>query len=87
MKSKSPDDPKTHDAIISLEDGDIVMIWNGVLGEASENAEYVLGFEAGVPATGGYVVMGDGVVRLMTSKEYSEATLLPTASETGGASP
>ena len=78
MKSQSADDPKVQDAIISLEEGDIVMIWNGNLGDASENPKYVLGFEAGAPSTGGYVVMGDGVVRLMTAKEYTEATMLPT---------
>lgn len=79
MRSGLPDIPPIQDAIVSLEEGDVVMIWNGDLGDTGSTSAYVLGFEAGVPATGGYVVMGDGVVRLMTAKDYSEATMLPTA--------
>ena len=55
------------------------MIWNGVLSDSGDDARYVLGFEAGAPATGGYVVMGDGTVRLMTGKDFSEAMMLPEA--------
>jgi hypothetical protein len=78
MRSELADEPRVQEAIVRLEEGDVVVIWNGDLGDASANARYVLGFEAGVPATGGYVVMGDGVIRLMTSKDYSQATVLPT---------
>ena len=54
-----------------------VMIWDGQLSDAQSNSKYVLGFEARVPASGGYVVMGDGEVRLMTGKEFSEGATLP----------
>ena len=80
MSAESPD-PQTTDAIASLEEGDIVMNWGGVLGDASENGKYVLGFEARAPASGGYVVMGDGFVQLMTGKEFTAATMLPSASD------
>jgi hypothetical protein len=80
--AQSATDPKTSDAITSLTEGDIRMIFNAELGESAENARRVLGFEAGVPATGGYVVMGDGTVRLMTVKDYSEASLVAVSNET-----
>ncbi len=76
MKPQAEDDPQMRDAITSLEEGDITMVWNGQLGIAAATANDVLGFEAGVPSTGGYVVMGDGTVRLMTAKQFSEGSLL-----------
>jgi hypothetical protein len=78
MKSQVENDPQLRDAIISLEEGDIVMAWDGQINSATKNADFVLGFEAGVPSTGGYVVMGDGAVQLMTAKDYSKASLLPS---------
>lgn len=77
-------DPDIEDAIKALEDGDVVMNWNGILGsgeEAAQNGLYVLGFEARAPATGGYVVMADGFVQLMTGKDFSEATMVPEVSK------
>jgi hypothetical protein len=79
----SASDPKTADAITALTEGDVVIIFAGQLGAADENAKHVLGFEAGVPATGGYVVMGDGKVRLMTIKDFSEASLIPVSGSDG----
>lgn len=73
--------PRMRDAIISLEEGDITMIWNGQLEDPGASAGFVLGFEAGVPSTGGYVVMGDGTVRLMTAKQFAEASLLSSRDE------
>lgn len=75
MQSSSTADSE---AVKALEEGDIVMNFDGILSNAGENGLYVLGFEAGVPATGGYVVMADGMVQLMTGKEFSEATMIPT---------
>ena len=60
-----------------MEEGDIVVNWRGRLGEPQELAAFVLGFEARAPASGGYVVMGDGQVRLMTGKDFSQSTMLP----------
>jgi hypothetical protein len=79
MSDKSSD-PQTTDAVVSLEEGEIVIHWDGVLGGARDNGRYVLGFEARAPASGGYVVMGDGEVRLMTGKEFSQAAMLPSVS-------
>ncbi len=76
MNSVSQGEEAVTDAITSLEEGDIVVNYNGVLGDAGKNASDVLAFEARAPASGGYVVMGDGGVRLMTGKEFSEATML-----------
>ncbi len=66
------------DAITSLQEGDVVVTWKAPLTDSPENAQYVLAFEAGVPSTGGYVVMADGTVRLMTAKDFSKATMMPT---------
>ena len=78
--SGGAEDEKTTDAITALEEGDITMIWTAnIYPEESENAKYLLGFEAGVPSTGGYVVMGDSQVKLMTGKDYAEAKTIPPA--------
>ena len=61
-----------------LEEGDIVMIWEGDLSAKSNNQDAVLAFEARVPASGGYVVTSNGTVLLMTGKDFSEATMLPS---------
>ena len=81
MSSQASSDSAVADAITSLEEGDIVMIWAGVLGDSTENARYVLAFEARAPASGGYVVMGDGEVRLMTGKDFSQAAMLPQSTD------
>jgi len=81
---RSGSDPDVEDAVTALEDGDIVMNWNGDLGtgeDAEENGLYVLGFEARAPASGGYVVMADGFVQLMTGKDFSEATMVAEVEE------
>ncbi len=78
MQPQAEDGPQLRNAITSLEEGDVVMAWNGQIDPAKNNADFVLGFEAGVPSTGGYVVMGDGTVRLMTAKDFSKASLLPS---------
>ncbi|MDG2223724.1 MAG: hypothetical protein P8L85_20260 [Rubripirellula sp.] len=65
------------DAAFGLEEGDLVIIWKANLANSGENGLYVLGFESGVPSTGGYVLMADGQVQLMTSKDFSEARLIP----------
>ncbi len=81
MELQGEADPQVRDAITSLEEGDIVMAWGGRLEDPATSAKFVLGFEAGVPSTGGYVVMGDGTVRLMTAKDFSEASLLPAQAD------
>lgn len=73
----SDDSGKAADAIKGLEEGDVVMVYRGVLDDTSQDAPYVIGFEAGVPATGGYAVMSDGSVTLMTQKDFVEATMVP----------
>ncbi|MEM8669945.1 MAG: hypothetical protein AAGG48_20630 [Planctomycetota bacterium] len=65
------------EAASGLEEGDIVMNWDGDLSKTAENGLYVLGFEAGVPGSGGYVVMADGMVQLMTRQDFSEARMVP----------
>jgi len=61
----------------SLIEGDVIMIWNGDLTDEPANAGYVVAFEAPTPAKGGYVVMGDASVKLMTAKEFAASTMLP----------
>ena len=78
MSQAAESDEKVASAIKSLEEGEIVMNWQGVLGDPAANSQYVLGFEARAPASGGYVVMADGKVRLMTGKDFSESAMVPS---------
>ncbi len=79
------DDPNEElaSAAKALEEGDILMIWNGDLGnpELTQDvdglANLVLGFEAGVPARGGYVVMANATVKVMKRNEFQSATMIP----------
>lgn len=71
---KKDENAELQNAITSLEEGDVVLVWNGQVTSGVNGR--VLGFEAGVPSTGGYVVMGDGSVRLMTAKDFSKSELL-----------
>lgn len=63
-------------AQLAIEEGDIVVNWGGDLSNDADNANRVLAFEARVPASGGYVVMANGQVRLMSGKEFSTASML-----------
>jgi hypothetical protein len=63
----------------ALREGDILMIWNGDLDDNLEPGKFVLGFEAGVPAHGGYVVMADGSVQVIKRGQFQSALMLPTA--------
>ncbi len=64
-------------AATALQEGDILMIWNGDLDACPEPGKVVLGFEAGVPAHGGYVVMADGTVQVIKRGEFQSASMLP----------
>ena len=61
----------------SLVEGDVVVIWNGDLSFDDHLGSYVLAFEAGALARGGYVVMADGAVKSMTLKDFQAAVMLP----------
>ncbi|MGI9469153.1 MAG: hypothetical protein ACR2OA_18685 [Rubripirellula sp.] len=61
----------------SLVEGDVVVNWNGDLSVTETLGGFVLAFEAGALARGGYVVMADGKVKTMTLKEFQGATMLP----------
>lgn len=75
-------DPNTRGvARDSIVEGDVIMIWNGELRDPTANGDYILAFEAQVPAKGGYLVMADASVRTMTAKEFAAATILPQRNE------
>ena len=78
--SDQPASPALSGAQEALEEGDIVVNWGGDLGNVDDNANRVLAFEARAPASGGYVVMADGQVRLMSGKEFSTAPMLEPSS-------
>ena len=61
----------------SLVEGDVVVNWNGDLSATETLGSFVLAFEAGTLARGGYVVMADGKVKNMKLKEFQEAAMLP----------
>ncbi|MGB0761904.1 MAG: hypothetical protein ACPGPS_20305 [Rubripirellula sp.] len=65
------------EARVSLVEGDVIVNWNGDLNQKYPLGGFVLAFEAGVPARGGYVVMADGIVQSMSLKEFQEAAMLP----------
>lgn len=64
-------------ARVSLVEGDVVVNWNGDLSQTGALGSLVLAFESGALARGGYVVMADGKVKIMTLKEFQEAPMLP----------
>ena len=63
----------------SLVEGDVVVNWNGDLSVPETLGNFVLAFEAGTLARGGYVVMADGKVKNMTLKEFQAAAMLPAS--------
>ncbi|MGI9441233.1 MAG: hypothetical protein ACR2N1_02135 [Rubripirellula sp.] len=65
----------------SLVEGDVVVNWNGDLSATETLGNFVLAFEAGTLARGGYVVMADGKVKNMTLKEFQESTMLPATQQ------
>ena len=73
-------DPDTRGAARdSVVEGDVVVNWNGDLSVTETLGSFVLAFEAGTLARGGYVVMADGTVKNMTLKEFQAAAMLPAA--------
>ena len=78
MRAADDQAKETISAAAALQEGDILMIWNGDLDTDPEPGRFVLGFEAGVPAHGGYVVMGDGTVKVIKRGQFQSAVMLPT---------
>ncbi len=61
-----------------LRDSEIVMYWDAALKQSSqENETYVLGFEAAVPRSGGYIVTGGGTVILVSPKSFKDFKEFP----------
>jgi hypothetical protein len=83
--SAASDEAAIQAAVKSLEEGDVVMFWNGVLAENGGNGQRTLGFEASVPGSGGYVVTADGSIRLITARQFAETPTVeapqPSAAE------
>jgi hypothetical protein len=84
---EADDDHDEGDAALALREGDIQMIWSadlvkpGPAMDAKSLADLVLGFEAGVPAHGGYVVMADGSVRLLKRNEFQAASMISSVED------
>ncbi|MDA8968214.1 hypothetical protein N9F62_00165 [bacterium] len=64
-----------------LVEGDVIVNWDGDLSDADNLGRYVLAFEAATPARGGYVVLGDAVVKSMNVKDFQAAAMLPQNQE------
>jgi hypothetical protein len=63
----------TTEAIKRLREGQIVMFWNAALKEITADSEqYVLGYEAPVSRTGGYLVTGGGSIMLVTPNSFKD---------------
>ncbi|MFG0262298.1 MAG: hypothetical protein ACF788_07900 [Novipirellula sp. JB048] len=79
----SPD--VVNEALIRLADGDILMIYNAVsTSDPNYDGEAILGYEAVVPQSGGYVVTADGEVKHLSAAGFADipktAALDPAAS-------
>ncbi len=77
-------DPHIESAVESLNNGDIVMIWNGLTSDgknlSGKNLDNdLLGFESSVPRGGGYIVTGGASVQLVTVKQFSEMPTIPVS--------
>ncbi|MCG8651675.1 MAG: hypothetical protein MI861_17675, partial [Pirellulales bacterium] len=81
MRNADATDPDIQAALASLEEGDVVMHWNGLLSADTQNDQYTLGFEASVPGSGGYLVSPDATVKLVTVAEFNEIPAIPSASD------
>ena len=79
--AKSSNAALRRDARDCLLEGDAIVNWNGNLGVPGGPERYILAFEAATPARGGYVVMGDGVVKSITAKQFADAEMLPSVVE------
>jgi hypothetical protein len=67
-------DPDATAAVALVQSGQVVFIYNVKVTEMTQGAsDTVLGYEAGVPAGGGFVLLGDGSVRQMTAAEFQAA--------------
>ncbi len=77
--SAAADESAVQEAVKSLEEGDVVMFWDGVLEQDSDKGEWTLGFEASVPGSGGYIVTADGSIRLVTARQFAETPTVATA--------
>ena len=75
--AKSADAATRGQARDCLVEGDVIVNWDGNLSVPDNLGRFVLAFEAATPARGGYVVMGDGVVKSMTAKQFAAAEMLP----------
>lgn len=65
----------------ALRSGDYVLLWQVNLARvarAGNHSDLVLGWHKDTPEAGGTVLMGDGVVLLMTSAEFNAAKRAPT---------
>ncbi len=79
LLSSGPDDASENDRVVeSLTDGEIVMVWNAVFGENADQS--LLGYEARVPRSGGYIVTVSGKVQLVTAKQFGNMTVISTTS-------
>jgi hypothetical protein len=78
--SSAADESAVQEAVKSLEEGDVVMFWDGVLEQDSDQGEWTLGFEASVPGSGGYIVTADGSIRLVTARQFAETPTVAIAS-------
>lgn len=58
-----------------LKQGEIIALWGGPLSES--NSDKVFAYEKEVPASGGYVLMGDGkTIKKMTAEDFQQASKL-----------
>jgi outer membrane receptor for monomeric catechols len=61
-----------------VEDGEFIVVWNGILGDPNENEKVVLGYETAVPEQGGWVLRGGGSAIQMTAEEFRQMPKINT---------
>lgn len=73
QQNSQPGDEVSSESIKRLKEADIVMFWDSELADdPAENEKYVLGYETGIPRSGGYMVTGGGSVMLVTPNSFKE---------------
>ncbi|TWU22021.1 hypothetical protein Pla52o_30690 [Novipirellula galeiformis] len=67
------------ESLIRLADGDMMLLYNGVpASDPAFDPEAILGFEATVPSSGGYVVTANGDAKHVSAKVFAESKKVAT---------
>ncbi len=78
LQESHPDKEAADEAVASLQEGNIIVIWKGTWPENAAQSSTIVAFEANVPGSGGYAVTAAGQVELVTAGAFAERETLAT---------